>query len=310
VTATWRPAGHILGSATLEAAVKTKAGVHRVVFSGDLGRYDGELMNHPETVTAAKTLLVESTYGNRLHSEGSIEDSLVELFRFIVEGRGVLLVPSFAVGRTQQVLYYVRKLQDQGRIADLPVYVDSPMAVNVSHVYCWFGDDHNLEVNLLMDDHTCPLRCRDTHFVQDVEESKALNTMPGPAVILSASGMCTGGRILHHLKWRLPHARNAVLFVGYQAQGTRGRRLRDGAKRVRIHGEDVPVRARIASVDALSAHADRDELLRWLKGFDPPPQRTFIIHGEPEASEALAEAVREWGWQVTVPQLGATYPLS
>jgi len=309
VTTTWRPAGHILGSAMLEADVKTPSGVRRVVFSGDLGRYDGEVMKPPETVTRADTLLVESTYGNRLHDEGSVEESLVKLFRFIVDGAGVLLIPSFAVGRTQQVLYYVRKLQGQGRIPDLPVYVDSPMAVDVSHVYCRFGDDHNLDVNLLMEEHTCPLRCRDTHFVQDVEESKALNRMPGPAVILSASGMCTGGRILHHLKWRLPDARNAVLFVGYQAQGTRGRLLRDGAEHLRIHGQDVPVRARIASVDALSAHADRNELLRWLKGFDPPPQQTFIIHGEPEASEALAGAARDWGWRVTIPRLGATHSL-
>ena len=311
VEVTWRPAGHILGSATLEVSVESPTGPQRAVFSGDLGRYDGEVMKPPKAVTKADILLVESTYGNRMHSEGSVEDALADVLNFVMERGSVLLIPSFAVGRTQQVLYYVRKLQEQGRVPyDLPVYVDSPMAVDVSHIYCQFGDDHNLDVNLLMDGRTCPLRCRDTHFVQSVEQSKALNRMPGPAVILSASGMCTGGRILHHLKWRLPDARNAVLFVGYQAEGTRGRRLRDGAKHVRIHCKEVPVRARIASVDALSAHADRDELLRWLGGFDPPPRRTFIIHGEPEASEALAGAVRAWGWRVTIPHLGATYPLS
>lgn len=317
LTATWRPAGHILGSAILEIDVERqacpersrRAGPRRVVFSGDLGRYDAEVMKPPQSVPAADYLLIESTYGNRHHSEGSIEDALVDMLGFVVDREGVLLIPSFAVGRTQQVLYYVRKLQDQGRVPDLPVYVDSPMAVDVSHIYCEFGDDHSLDVNLLMDDRTCPLRCRDTHFVQDVEDSKRLNTLPGPAVIISASGMCTGGRILHHMKWRLPHARNTVLFVGYQAEGTRGRRLLDGAKRVRIHGQEVPVRARIASVDALSGHADRDELLRWLGGFAHPPRQTFIVHGEPEASEALAGALRDRGWDVTVPHLDMIHAL-
>lgn len=286
-----------------------------MVFSGDLGRYDAEVMKPPHTVTAADYLLVESTYGNRRHHEQSVEDALTDVVKFVVDGGGVLLIPSFAVGRTQQVLYYVRKLQDQGRIPEIPVFVDSPMAVDVSHIYCEFGDDHNLDVNLLMDDHVCPLRCRETHFVQGVEDSKQLNTMPGPAVIISASGMCTGGRILHHMKWRLPDRRNAVLFVGYQAEGTRGRLLLDGAKRIRIHGQEVPVRARIASVDALSGHADRDELLRWLGGrrWDTtphPPRQTFIVHGEPEASEALAGALRDRGWDVTVPYLGATLTLT
>ena len=310
ITATWRPAGHILGSAILEIEFKGQAHVQRIVFSGDLGRYDSEIMKSPTTVTATDYLLVESTYGNRHHSEGSLEDTLVEVIEFVIERDGVLLIPSFAVGRTQQVLYYVRKLQDQGRIPSLPIFIDSPMAVDVSHIYCRFGDDHNLDVNLLMNQRVCPLRCRETHFVRDVEESKALNTMPGPAVIISASGMCTGGRILHHLKWRLPDARNAVLFVGYQAEGTRGRLLLNGAEHVRIHGQQVPVRARIVSVDALSAHADRDELLRWLKDFTVPPRQTFVIHGEPEASHALAETLKTWNWEVTVPHLNTVYTLA
>lgn len=290
--------------------MENEGGPRRVVFSGDLGRYDAEVMKPPYTVPVADYLLVESTYGNRLHHDGSIEDALADVLGGVVERGGVLLIPSFAVGRIQQVLYYVRKLQDQGRIPELPVYVDSPMAVDASHIYCAFGDDHNLDINLLMDHRVCPLRCRDTRFVQDVEDSKRLNTMPGPAVILAASGMCTGGRILHHLKWRLPDARNAVLFVGYQAEGTRGRLLLDGAKRIRIHGQEVPVRARIASVDALSAHADRDELLRWLAEFEHPPRRTFIVHGEPEASNALAQTLKVWNWNVTVPHLNTVHTLA
>ncbi len=304
VTVTWQPAGHILGSSIVQIDMERPGGVRRIVFSGDLGRYDGEVMASPVAVKSADYLLVESTYGNRHHSEESVEDALVDLFTYVVERAGVLLIPSFAVGRTQQVLYYIRKLQDEGRIPDLPVFVDSPMAVDVSHIYCRFGDDHNLDVSLLMDRRVCPLRCRDTHFVQDVEQSKELNTRPGPAVIISASGMCTGGRILHHLKWRLPDERNAVLFVGYQAEGTRGRLLLEGAERIRIHGEEIPVRARIASVDALSAHADRNELLRWLAGFEHPPRQAFIIHGEREAARALADALIERDWLVTVPYLG------
>ena len=309
ITATWRPAGHILGSAILEVDVVGQTYSQRIVFSGDLGRYDSEIMKAPTAVNAADILLVESTYGNRSHGEGSLEDALVDVVEFVVTWGGVLLIPSFAVGRTQQVLYYMRKLQDQGRIPGLSIFIDSPMAVDVSHIYCHFGDDHNLDVNLLMDERVCPLRCRETHFVREVEESKVLNTMPGPAVIISASGMLTGGRILHHLKWRLPDARNAVLFVGYQAEGTRGRLLLNGAEQVRIHGQQVPVRARIASVSALSAHADRDELLRWLSGFEVPPHHTFVVHGEPEASNALARTLKSWNWQVTVPQLNMVHTL-
>ncbi|HHS98237.1 MAG TPA: MBL fold metallo-hydrolase [Chloroflexi bacterium] len=308
-TVTWRPAGHILGSAIVEVDVETPNGTRRVVFSGDLGRYNDEIMKPPTRIPEADVLLVESTYGDRPHADQSVQDALAEAVNGVVERGGVLLIPAFAVGRTQQVLYHIRQLQDKGRVPDLPVFIDSPMAVEASHIYCQFGDDHNLDVNLLMDHRVCPLRCRDTRFVRDVRESKALNRMEGPAVILSASGMLSGGRILHHLKWRLPDSRNTVLFVGYQAEGTRGRRLLEGAEKIRIHGEKVEVRAHIAMVDALSAHADRDELLRWLGGFTTPPGRTFVIHGEPQASEALCRTLGEWGWEVAVARLGATVEL-
>ncbi len=308
ITVTWRPAGHILGSAILEVEV----GDQKVVFSGDLGRYDGQVMQSPARIEAADVLLVESTYGDRLHADESIQDVLTEVLGEVIRQGGVLLVPAFSVGRTQQLLYHVRQLQDQGRVPEnLPVFIDSPMAVRVSHIYCRFGDDHNLDVNLLMDERTCPLHCRRTHFVRDVEESKALNTMSGPAMILSASGMCTGGRILHHLKWRLPDRRNVVLFVGYQAEGTRGRRLLEGAERVRIHGESIPVRARIAQVQALSGHADRDEILRWLSGFRRPPRKTFVVHGEQSSRLALQERIRRiLGWEATfIPDQGDRYSL-
>ncbi len=310
ITAIWRPAGHILGSAILDVEISNGGGARRVVFSGDLGRYESEVMRPPTSLSEADVLLIESTYGDRLHSDEPIQEVLAGALDYVVQNEGVLLVPAFAVGRTQEVLYHIRQLQEKGRVPDLPVFIDSPMAVEVSHIYCRFGDDHNLDINLLMDAKECPLRCRDTHFVQAVEESKLLNTHPGPAIIISASGMCNGGRIMHHLKWRLPDKRNVVLFVGYQAEGTRGRLLLEGAKRIRIHGEEIPSRARIMQVHALSAHADRDELLRWLSGFSRPPLRTFVVHGEPNSSRALQARIRnELSWETVIPTQGESYAL-
>lgn len=309
-TATWRPAGHILGSAILDVGISNGGGSRHVVFSGDLGRYESEVMRPPTSLSEADVLLIESTYGDRLHSDEPIQDVLAGALEYTVQRAGVLLIPAFAVGRTQEVLYHIRQLQEKGRVPDLPVFIDSPMAVETSHIYCRFGDDHNLDVNLLMDEKECPLRCRDTHFVRDMEESKLLNTRPGPAIIISASGMCNGGRIMHHLKWRLPDKRNSVLFVGYQAEGTRGRLLLEGAKRIRIHGEEVPVRARVFQAHALSAHADRNELLHWLNGFSRPPHHTFIVHGEPGGSSALQEHIRRrFEWEVTAPKIGEVHEI-
>jgi metallo-beta-lactamase family protein len=310
VTVTWRPAGHILGSATLDVEIPNGGGARRVVFSGDLGRYESEVMRPPVSLSEADMLLVESTYGDRLHSDEPIQKVLSEALDHVIQSGGVLLIPAFAVGRTQEVLYHIRQLQEKKRVPELPIFVDSPMAVDVSHIYCRFGDDHNLDINLLMDENECPLRCRDTRFVRDVEESKQLNTRAGPAVIISASGMVNGGRIMHHLKWRLPDARNALLFVGYQAEGTKGRLLLEGAKRIRIHGEEFPVRARVFQAHALSAHADRDEIMRWLGGFSRPPRRAFVVHGEPKSSQALQEHIHQrLGWDVSAPKTGDAYEI-
>ena len=299
---TWRPAGHMLGSASLECNLGAESSRRRLVFSGDLGRYNSEVMKPPEAVERGDIVAIESTYGDRRHASESIDEALIRVLSDVAEARGVLLIPAFAVGRTQQVLYHIRKLQDRGLAPDLPVYIDSPMAVDASHIYCQFGDDHNLDVNLLMDHDACPLRCRETHFVRDTADSKALNQMPGPAVILSASGMLTGGRILHHLKWRLPDERNTVLFVGYQAAATRGRALLEGAKSLRIHGEEVAVRAHVARVDALSCHVDQDELIRWLGGFAQPPREVYLVHGEPPASREFQRQIHQrLGWITVVP---------
>jgi len=213
------------------------------------------------------------------------------------------VIPSFAVGRTQEVLYHLHKLQGMGRIPTIPIFVDSPMATDATEIYCKYGDDHNLAVDLLRDGDNCPLRCPDIHFTRSVEESKRLNELPGPAIIMSASGMCEGGRIVHHLKQRLPDSRNIVLFVGFQAQGTRGHLLVNGAKTVRIHGEEIPVRARISPIESLSAHGDKDDLLRWLSGFSRPPRGSFMVHGEPEARSAFAAEVKKrLGWRVETPE--------
>jgi len=303
LAATWHPAGHILGSAIL--AVQIDGSGERIVFSGDLGRYDGEVMVPPTRILEADILLVESTYGDRRHSEEPLRLRLAEVVRSVAERGGVLLIPAFAVGRTQEVLYHLRRLQEEGLAPDLPVYIDSPMAVDASQIYCRFGDDHNLDINLLMDEQECPLRCPETYFIRELEDSKRLNSMAGPAIIISASGMCTGGRILHHLKWRLPDPRNLVLLVGYQAEGSRGRLLQDGAPSIRIHGEQIPVRGGVATLDGLSAHADQAELLRWMAGFERAPERTFLVHGEPGAAKALeAKIGQELGWRVARPVLG------
>ncbi len=310
LTLTWRSAGHILGSSWLQVVIPGSPRDRTIVFSGDLGRYGQEVMSDPRPGEDADYLVVESTYGGRLHDETPIQTALEHLVQEVAARNGVILIPAFAVGRTQQVLYHLRQLENNKRIPIIPVYIDSPMAVKVSHIYCRFGDDHNLDINLLMDEQQCPLRCDETNFVTSVEESKRLNRMPGPAVVISASGMCTGGRILHHLKWRLPDKRNAVLFVGYQAQGSRGRQLLEGVEKIRIHGEYVPVRAQITRVDALSGHADENGILRWLGTFQHPPARTFLVHGEVKSAQALERTIKErLGWKTTIPAMGDQWTL-
>ena len=305
----WRPAGHILGSAIIEITIPDDQGIKKIVFSGDLGRYSSEIMKPPYEIKKTDTLVMESTYGNRTHDEDSIDEHLEELIKRIIESKGVLVIPAFTVGRTQQVLYHIRKLEDQNKIKKVPIFIDSPMAVDVSHLYCKYGDDHNLDINLLMDKGACPLRCGDTNYIQSVEKSKLLNIRKGPAVILSASGMCTGGRILHHLKNRLTSKKNAVLFVGYQPEGTRGQRLRDGAEKIRIHGRDVTVRALIDTIDALSAHADKNELLTWAKSFKKTPKRTIIVHGEQKSRDSFGKDLEKLGHNVAIPEIGDVYKI-
>ncbi len=305
VAGRFRRAGHILGAATVELEVDRTT----LVFSGDLGRWSRPILRDPELVPHADVLLVESTYGDRTHAP----DAVPQLARVVNEAAargGALLIPAFAVGRAQELLWHIRHLEDAGRIPVLPVFLDSPMAIDVTNIYCRHPEDHDLDMATLADRERCPLASRTFELVRTPQQSKAVGAREGPMIVISASGMATGGRILHHLKQRLPDPRTTVLLAGFQAIGTRGRKLQDGARELRIHGRDVAVRATIESLEGLSAHADREELLRWLAGFTGAPGRVHVIHGEPRAAAALAEAIRErFGWNVAVAENAATVRL-
>jgi len=304
-------AGHILGSAIVEVTAPDGEKPVRLVFSGDLGRYDALILRDPASVDQADYLLVESTYGNREHPP---EEPVEELRSIIIDTAkrgGMLIIPSFAVGRTQTLLYLLRDMRLRGLIPDLPIFVDSPMAQRVTDVFCRHIDIFDEEAKAVFNKTgVCPILSPNMQFVQSKEESQKINDMRYPAIIVSASGMATGGRVLHHLKFRLPDPRNTVLFVGYQAVGTRGQLLRDGARTIKIHGEMVPVRAQIRNIEAFSGHADSGEILRWLGTFKAPPKMTFIVHGEPDASKALADEIhRSLGWKTHIPEYLESYNL-
>lgn len=287
---TLHPAGHILGSAFVEMRTQGR----RIVFSGDVGGYDRTVMSPPSPLPAdVDYLLVESTYGARNQDNEPVQDQIRERVRPVLENGGVVVIPAFAVGRTTLILYHLRQLMDRDAIPDVPVFVDSPMATDAVEIYCRHGNEHNLKIDLLRDSSACPIRTPQIHLIRSVPESKELNTRKGPAIIVSASGMATGGRVLHHLKKRLPHRENLILLVGYQAYGTRGRRLMDGEEEIKIFGKMVPVNAKVMSIRGLSAHGDSDDLLRWMKTASRPPTRTFLIHGEDEALEGMARRVDE-----------------
>lgn len=309
VRAHYRRAGHILGSATVSLAFGSSSRT-RLAFSGDLGRWDRPILRDPEFVPDADILLLESTYGNRIHPVGA-EEELVRVINETAHRGGVVVVPAFAIGRTQELIWMIRKLENEGRLPLLSVYVDSPMAIDVTGTYVRHPEDLDGELTELIATKDYSLSTHGFHLVNTAAESKSLNRLQGPVVFIAGSGMAAGGRVLHHLKFRLPDHRNTVLLTGFQAAGTRGRALLEGARTVRIHGEDIPVRARVEVINGLSAHADQNELLRWLGGFERPPLHTYLVHGEPEASRTLAGVIeRELGWDVSIAVDGATVPLT
>lgn len=296
-----RRAGHILGAASIDL----NWGGIRIAFSGDLGRYDDSVMVDPVPPDEADYLLVESTYGNRRHDGRKPDEVLAHIIERTVERGGTVVIPAFAVGRAQALLYYLDRLKRAGRLANVPAFLDSPMAIDASDIFCRHLDDHKLT------DRQCRQACAVATYVRDVESSKALTANPMPKVIISASGMATGGRILHHLKHYAPDPRNTVLFAGFQAGGTRGAAMVAGADQVKIHGAYVPIRAQVENLDMLSAHADQGELLRWLRALKKPPRTTFITHGEPAASDALRQRIEEQlSWPCVVPDHGQQVELS
>lgn len=297
-------AGHILGSAVTEIRVRDNGSTRRILFTGDLGRKDMPILRDPVVVGAADTLITESTYGNRLHPpKKDVADTLARLVNEIHSRRSKLIIPAFSVGRTQQLVYFLNELCRDKAIPELPVYVDSPLSTRATEVYTKHTECYDGQALAFLTNGDMPFSFPRLRYLTAVEDSKALNAQPGPMVIISASGMCEGGRILHHLKNNIEGEKNIVLFVGYQAENTLGRYLIQGRRPVRIFGEEYFVAARIEKINALSAHADRDELLGYFRAMDRLPERAFVVHGEPEPAESFAADLRRLGiGHVTVPE--------
>ncbi|MBC7259419.1 MAG: MBL fold metallo-hydrolase [Chloroflexi bacterium] len=313
-TATFRDAGHILGSAMIEIAVRKNGHNQKVVYSGDLGRPNLPILRDPYVVQDVDTLILESTYGDRTHdSPPEAEDQLRRVILETVNRGGKIIIPAFAVGRTQELVYALHRLTLARQIPELPVFVDSPLAVNVTEIFRLHPECYDREINAFMEraDVEDAFGFRRLRYVRDVEESKALNSLEQPAVIISASGMCEAGRILHHLKNNIEDPRNTILFVGFQAEQTLGRKLVDGWKKVNIFGEEYTVRAAVERIDGYSAHADRNELLDYVRRVRQTGlRRVFIVHGEEAASLSLAAALKEMGVpEVHVPMPGDTVEL-
>jgi metallo-beta-lactamase family protein len=281
-----------------------------IYFSGDVGRYDVPILKEPERYPGSTFLVIESTYGDRLHDPGDPRDQLAEVINEAAGRHGVILIPAFAIDRTQEILYLIRELAEDEAIPPLPVYLDSPLAREATAAYRSCVEEHDAEMRELVRSGVDPFAPPNFEVVGRVDESKRLNALAGPAIILSGSGMATGGRILHHLRHRLPDPSTTVVFTGFQALGTRGRRILDGEKEIKIFGEMVPVAAQVRSISSLSAHADADELTIWADAPAQTPSTVFVTHGEPTASRALADRLASrFGWRCAVPSLEETVTL-
>jgi metallo-beta-lactamase family protein len=311
VQLTYHRQGHILGAAAVSLRLKTAGGDHTTVyFSGDVGRFAVPILQPPTPYPGSTYLVVESTYGNRLHDGGDPAEQLAEAVEEARGRGGILIIPAFAIDRTQEILFLLRELIEDEAIAPQPIYLDSPMAQEATAAYRDCIREHDVETRALREDGIDPFSPPGLTLIRSIDESKHLNSLPGPAIVISASGMATGGRILHHLRNRLPDENNTVLFVGFQAEGTRGRRILEGEKEVKIFGEMVPVRAQVRSISSLSAHADADELTIWAAGAQEAPRLVFVTHGEDDASRALAARfARRFGWDCYVPRLEEAVPL-
>jgi len=300
-TVLFRRAGHILGAATVDLAWHGR----RIVFSGDLGRHDDPIMLDPEPVPpAADYLVIESTYGDRLHERVDPAAALAEAINATANRGGTVVIPAFAVGRAQTLLYYLWQLRGAGRLADVPIFLDSPMAISASDLLRTHQHDHRLAPEVYEG------MCAMAGYAREVEESMAISASREPKVVISASGMASGGRVLHHLRAFGPDARNTIMVTGYQVPGTRGRSIAEGERYLKIFGEWVAINAQVVNMRMLSAHADADELIRWASGFATPPRRGFVVHGEPQAADTLRRRIdREFGWPATVPRMNQLFAL-
>jgi metallo-beta-lactamase family protein len=314
ITVEFLNAGHLLGSSFVRARIDETDTT--VVFGGDLGRYNRPVLPDPQSIDAADVLLLESTYGDRQHHVSDEGEQMAEIITRTIGRGGKVIIPAFALGRVEELIYWIDRLEEEKRIPEVPVYVDSPMARRALTEYRKRIDELDPELQgaegahgdrLRAERRVCAFCTSKMKVVESIPESRAVQESKEPAIIISSSGMATGGRVLHHLVRALPEDRNTVLFAGYQAAGTRGRQMREGAKFTRIHGQQVPVRAEIDSLGSLSAHADSDEIMRWLGGFKAAPKVTFLVHGEPGPMDTLkARIERELGWNVRTPEHGET----
>lgn len=301
ITVTFFHAGHILGASIVKFLIQGEKQTKRLVFSGDLGRYKDPILFPPTRIPKADILWIESTYGDRKSADAKPEEEMARAIRDTFDRGGLVIIPAFAVGRTQLLLYHLYQLMEKGKIPKVPIFTDSPMAINATQLYLEFRNDHRLSAMLQEDEHA--FQHPNLHYYQKKEESMSLNTYNGRAIIISASGMATGGRVLHHLYHHLPDEKNGIIIVGFQAHETRGRRIMEGEPTIRIYGKEVDVKAKVYPIEGLSAHADQEELMDWAEGFTEKPKLTFIVHGEPDSAEALAQRLKnELGWNTILPQ--------
>lgn len=306
----YRDAGHILGAGWLDLKTRKGSGWRKIVFSGDLGRPYDPVLRAPMQPYNVDYLILESTYGDRLHDERDPHEQFVDIVKQTLDRNGMVVIPAFSVGRTQLLLFMIRELEERGLLPVVPIYVDSPMALKALDVHQRYIHEMNLNCRKLHIAGTLLFRPKKLRLCPKLDQSKGIHNAKEKGIIISASGMATGGRVLHHLRTRLPNPNNTILFVGYQAEGCRGRSLLDGAKELKMFGENVPVNAEIKYVSGFSGHADYQEILAWLMGFNKRPERVFLVHGEDGPRDALAEHIRRHlKWSVTIPEEGESVEL-
>ena len=302
--------GHILGSAFIELRVTLAGQETRIVFSGDIGRHEMPLHLDPRPLPACDVLIMESTYGDKTHTRTSVLEQIREPFLATLKQGGTVLIPAFAVGRSQQITLVLRKLMKSGELPEVPIHIDSPMAFKATRIYSRFLDKRNIDPDVY-EDGRLKLFPENVRLHRSVEESRELNNLSGPRILISSSGMLSGGRVLHHLKRLAPDPKNLVALVGYQAEGTRGRAIADGKETVKLHGRRVPVRCASVQIHGMSGHADRDELLRWVGSAPTPPKVVFMVHGRPKRSEALAADLRDrYPVRTFVPEIGDEFDVT